>query len=161
MTTKLDKIRKAFETQFPVPEGVIFQANRGGKTGSYTLDRNNPSPGSIPRADECNSYWFGFFSAWKAAHKNLAANSQGLRPTAVVPVKEKSKRISGAGVKPSDGCSPLGRKQVLIDTESDEILSLIGNGQLSLGIREAARRLVDSGDTGAFDAGRHAKRTKI
>lgn len=152
MSKKLEKIRKAFEAQFPVPEGVIFQANPGGKTGGYTYDRKNPSPGSIPRADDYCSYWCGFVSAWRAAHQ----------PTIVA--KEKNKRISGAGVKASDGCSPLERKQVLIDARSIEILSTIGNGQLSLGIREAARRLNASGDIGQFNAkdeDRGAKNGKI
>lgn len=69
-------------------------------------------------------------------------------------------RASGAGVKASDGAQPLDRKQVRIDSESEAILSKIGDGNLSLGIREAARRLSESGDIGPFDDVRHEKRHK-
>jgi hypothetical protein len=72
----------------------------------------------------------------------------------------KKKRASGAGVKPDDGVSPLDRKQIRIDPESDAILSKIGGGNLSLGIREAARRLVENKDAKPFSATRHAKRRK-
>jgi hypothetical protein len=70
---------------------------------------------------------------------------------------EKKTRSPGAGVKPEDGCSSLTRKQVRIDPESEAILSLIGKGNLSLGIREAARRLIESKDTRPFIADRHEK----
>ncbi len=63
---------------------------------------------------------------------------------------QKRKRASGAGVKPEDGASPLSRKQIRLDPESEAILSKIGGGNLSLGIREAARRLDGHGDTSPF-----------
>lgn len=69
MTTKLEKIRKAFEAQFPVPEGVIFEANPDRKTGGYIHNRKIHSPGSIPRADEYGRYWSGFVAAWNACQK--------------------------------------------------------------------------------------------
>lgn len=72
---------------------------------------------------------------------------------------EKKTRASGAGVKPEDGCEKLERKQVRIDPETEEILSKIGKGNLSLGIREAARRVVEHKDAKAFSKVRHAKRS--
>jgi len=74
--------------------------------------------------------------------------------------KQKKTRAPGAGVKPEDGCAPLNRKQIRLDPASEAILSLIGNGNLSLGIREAARRLAENNDTAKFSAARHEKRTK-
>lgn len=69
-------------------------------------------------------------------------------------------RAPGAGVKASDGAKKLDRKQVRIDQVSEAILSKIGDGNLSLGIREAARRLSERGDIGPFDEARHEKRQK-
>ena len=63
-------------------------------------------------------------------------------------------------MKPDDGVSPLDRKQVRLDPESEAILSKIGGGNLSLGIREAARRLAELKDTKPFDPKRHAERLK-
>jgi len=74
--------------------------------------------------------------------------------------KEKKTRAPGAGVKADDDCTGLARKQVLIDVDTDAILSKIGKGNLSLGMREAARRLVEAGDTRPFSAARHEKRRK-
>lgn len=73
---------------------------------------------------------------------------------------QKKTRAPGAGVKADDGCTGLERKQVIIDSETDVILSKIGKGNLSLGMREAARRLVEAGDARPFSVSRHAKRTK-
>lgn len=69
-------------------------------------------------------------------------------------------RAPGAGVKPDDRASPVDRKQIRLDPTSEEILSKIGGGNLSLGAREAARRLVEHGDIERFSAERHAKRSK-
>jgi hypothetical protein len=44
----------------------------------------------------------------------------------------------------------LARKQVLLDKETLSALKRIGGGKLSLGIREAARRLTDSGQLQPF-----------
>lgn len=74
--------------------------------------------------------------------------------------KQKKTRAPGAGVKADDGCTNLVRKQVMTDPETDAILSKIGKGNLSLGMREAARRLAEIGDTRPFSAARHAKRLK-
>lgn len=73
---------------------------------------------------------------------------------------KKKTRAPGAGVKPDDGASPLNRKQILIDPESEAILVKIGDDNLSLGIREAARRLAENKDVKPFSAARHAKRQK-
>ena len=75
-------------------------------------------------------------------------------------MEAKRRRAPGAGVKPDDGVSPLDRKQIRIDPESEAILSKVGDGNLSLGIREAARRLVEHKDAKPFSAARHAKRQK-
>lgn len=73
---------------------------------------------------------------------------------------EKKTRAPGAGVKADDGASLLDRKQVRIDPETERILSHIGDGNLSLGIREAARRLMELKDTSKFSLTRHKKRQK-
>ena len=59
----------------------------------------------------------------------------------------------GAGRKPQDNHLIVGelyRKQILCDQESLDILAKIGNGELSLGIREAARRLSAEGNDKGF-----------
>lgn len=63
----------------------------------------------------------------------------------------KAKRASGAGVKARDTASPLTRHQVLLDSDSETVFLRIGNSNLSLGIREAARRLVQQGNTEPFE----------
>lgn len=68
------------------------------------------------------------------------------------------KRASGAGVKPEDGATPLERKQIRLDPASEAILVKVGGGNLSLGIREAARRMAEHGDTGPFTRARHRAR---
>lgn len=65
-------------------------------------------------------------------------------------MSEKKTRRSGAGVKPPDGCANLARKQVLLDSDAEALLLSIGNGNLSLGVREAARRLAATGDIEPF-----------
>ena len=72
-------------------------------------------------------------------------------------VTEKKKRAPGAGVKADDGATTK-RKQVSLDAATEAILCKVGGGNLSLGIREAARRLVESRDAGVFDKARHAAR---
>lgn len=74
--------------------------------------------------------------------------------------EQKKTRAPGAGVKPDDRVSQLDRKQVRLDPESEAILSRVGGGNLSLGIREAARRLVEQKDTSPFTAKRHENRLK-
>lgn len=74
--------------------------------------------------------------------------------------KPKKRRASGAGVKPLDGATELSRKQIMIDVGTEAILVAIGRGQLSLGIREAARRLVEHKDAQPFDFDRHKGRKK-
>lgn len=73
---------------------------------------------------------------------------------------EKQTRAPGAGVKAEDGCAQLERKQIRIDPQSEAILAKIGKGNLSLGIREAARRLIEAGDAKPFSVTRHEKRLK-
>lgn len=75
-------------------------------------------------------------------------------------LQQKNKRASGAGVKPKDGVSPMDRKQVRLDPSTDALLSRIGGGNLSLGVREAARRLAEHGDIAPFSLERHKKRSK-
>jgi len=48
------------------------------------------------------------------------------------------------GVKAPDGPLKLRRKQICINDDLEAILAAIGGGNLSLGIREAARRLNNS-----------------
>lgn len=70
--------------------------------------------------------------------------------------QKKKTRAPGAGVKADDGATQLARKQVRIDPETDALLSKVGAGNLSLGIREAARRLVEHGDIKPFSGKRFA-----
>lgn len=74
--------------------------------------------------------------------------------------ERKQTRAPGAGVKAEDGCTQLERRQIRIDPESVAILARIGKGNLSLGIREATRRVVEAGDVRPFSAARHEKRRK-
>jgi len=74
--------------------------------------------------------------------------------------EEKKRRAPGAGVKADDGVSPVQRKQVSLDSETEKVLTAVGAGNLSLGIREAARRLREAGDTRPFSAARHSKRSR-
>lgn len=71
---------------------------------------------------------------------------------------QKRKRAPGAGVKADDGVTATERKQVRLDAETEAVLARVGGGNLSLGIREAARRLVETGDTKEFSTKRHALR---
>lgn len=73
--------------------------------------------------------------------------------------EQKKKRAPGAGVKADDG-AVTARKQVRLDVESEAILLKVGGGNLSLGIREAARRLVEHRDAKEFSAKRHEARQK-
>ena len=70
------------------------------------------------------------------------------------------KRAPGAGVKSADGVTDVERRNVMIDPPGAAILEKIGGGNLSLGVREAARRLKESGDTAKFSEKRHANRQK-
>ncbi|MGP1691112.1 MAG: hypothetical protein ACTS6O_01270 [Giesbergeria sp.] len=69
------------------------------------------------------------------------------------------KRAPGAGVKAADGVQDGKRYNVMLDPDSVELFLHIGKGQLSLGAREAARRLAEAGDVRVFSAKRHALRT--
>jgi hypothetical protein len=71
--------------------------------------------------------------------------------------EQKKTRAPGAGVKADDGVATQ-RKQVRLDAESEAILLKVGGGNLSLGIREAARRLVANKDTKEFSPKHHAAR---
>lgn len=72
-------------------------------------------------------------------------------------VVEKRKRAPGAGVKPDDGVHGE-RKQLRLDAVTEAIFAKIGDGNVSLGAREAARRLVEAKDVAKFSAARHATR---
>ena len=67
-------------------------------------------------------------------------------------------RAPGAGKPTSDDVTELERRNVMIDLPALEVLGKIGGGNLSLGVREAARRLKESGDTARFSKKRHAGR---
>jgi hypothetical protein len=73
-------------------------------------------------------------------------------------VEAKKKRAPGAGVKADDGVTGLERVQVRLDPESQVLADKIGKGNVSLGLREALRRVDEAGDTRPFSAARHAKR---
>ncbi len=69
-------------------------------------------------------------------------------------------RAPGAGKPTADGVTEVQRRNVMIDLPSLEVLEKIGGGILSLGVREAARRLKESGDTAKFSKKRHEARQK-
>ena len=69
-------------------------------------------------------------------------------------------RAPGAGIKAADGATVVERRNVMIDPPGLEVLMKIGGGNLSLGVREAARRLKEGGDTAKFSKKRHEGRQK-
>lgn len=75
-------------------------------------------------------------------------------------VEKIRKRAPGAGVKAADGVTDVERRNVMIDQLGLEIFEMIGGGNLSLGVREAARRLQENGDTSEFSKTRHEERQK-
>ncbi len=72
------------------------------------------------------------------------------------PVKKT--RAPGAGLKADDGVVELERKQVRVDRATEELLCKVGGGNFSLGVREAARRLLEHKDTAKFTLKRHSLR---
>ena len=68
------------------------------------------------------------------------------------------KRSPGGGARAADGVSRVARVNVMLDPESLAILERIGNGNLSLGVREAARRLQQTGQTRKFSVKEHEER---
>ena len=92
------------------------------------------------------------FAAGKAAPKKRGVDTK-------LPKKT---RAPGAG-RPVDDCvEETVRRQVMLDQETLTILKQIGGGQLSLGAREAARRLAEHGDIEKFTRERHeARATKL
>lgn len=73
---------------------------------------------------------------------------------------EPRKRAPGAGVKALDGVIDVTRYQVMLDETTVALMRHIGEKNLSLGIREAARRVKEAKDTRAFSPNRHATRLK-
>ncbi len=74
--------------------------------------------------------------------------------------KIKRTRVLGGGPRADDGLKRLTRKQVMLDAETIRILSRVGGGNLSLGVREARRRIVEAKDTRKFSEVRHHNRAK-
>lgn len=74
-------------------------------------------------------------------------------------MEAKKKRKPGAGVKPDDGVHGE-RKQLRLDPATEAIFAKIGAGNVSLGAREAARRLIEHKDVAKFSTARHAERQK-
>lgn len=90
----------------------------------------------------------------KAGNK-ITASSGTPKPKVTKPAR---KRAPGGGGKADDGVCDPERKLVLVDPATVAVLTAVGGGNLSLGIREAARRLVELGDTVPFSAVRHSTR---
>lgn len=70
------------------------------------------------------------------------------------------KRAPGAGIKAADGVTDVVRRNVMIDQFGLEVFEKIGDGNFSLGVREAARRLKETRNTAKFSAKRHEDRKK-
>ena len=75
-------------------------------------------------------------------------------------VEKIRQRAPGAGKPTTDGVTVVERRNVMIDPPGLEVLEKIGGGNLSLGVRAAARRLKESGDTAKFSKKRHDGRQK-
>ena len=69
-------------------------------------------------------------------------------------------RALGAGLKARDGLTDVARFNLMLDPLSVAVLVEIGAGNLSLGAREAARRLYDKGDVEGFSESHHKRREK-
>ena len=69
-------------------------------------------------------------------------------------------RALGAGLKARDGLTDVARFNLMLDPLSVAVLEEIGAGNLSLGAREAARRLYDKGDVEGFSESHHKRREK-
>ncbi len=76
-----------------------------------------------------------------------------------INVEEATEGKGKPGVKADDGVSGA-RRQVRMDDESEAIYSKIGNGNVSLGLREGARRLAELGEDDPFDLARHLRRKR-
>ena len=61
-------------------------------------------------------------------------------------------------MKAADGVTDVVRMGVMVDPASIALLKRIGDDNFSLGVREAARRLKESGDTAKFSKKRHEQR---
>lgn len=68
------------------------------------------------------------------------------------PPAPSRKRAPGGGQKAADGARGVTRVNLMLDSESLQILEKIGGGNLSLGARVAARRLQDAGLTRRYSA---------
>ncbi len=71
--------------------------------------------------------------------------------------KVKKTRAPGAGVKADDGALTE-RKQLRLDADTEALFLRVGDGNVSLGARETARRLVEHKDTEKFSSKRHELR---
>lgn len=65
-----------------------------------------------------------------------------------------------AGVQAQDGPIDLKRKNLMLDTKAIEIFKTIGSGEMSLGAREAARRLEELGLLEPFSPHQHQQRKR-
>lgn len=63
----IQKARIAFEKEFAVPNGVVFQKWSDG--AGYVYDKEKCVPGSIPAAEDFNRYWAGWIAALRAVSK--------------------------------------------------------------------------------------------
>lgn len=88
------------------------------------------------------------FAAAKAEPKRSVVDTKSPKKT----------RAPGAGRPVGDGVEDTVRRQVMLDQDTLTILKQIGGGQLSLGAREAARRLAEHGDIEKFTRERHEAR---
>lgn len=65
------------------------------------------------------------------------------------------------GVQVEGGLQEMERKDVRLDPVTVTTLTTVGGGNLSLGVREAARRLVENEDAEPFSEERHAERLRL
>jgi hypothetical protein len=95
------------------------------------------------------------------ARASLNAAEAAAKAASAPPREERIRqRALGAGLKARDGLTDVARFNLMLDPLSVAVLEEIGAGNLSLGAREAARRLYDKGDVEGFSESHHKRREK-
>ena len=94
--------------------------------------------------------------------RDRLARAEAAAKAASAPPREERirQRALGAGLKARDGLTDVARFNLMLDPLSVAVLEEIGAGNLSLGAREAARRLYDKGDVEGFSESHHKRREK-
>ncbi len=98
-----------------------------------------------------------------AVHERMLLNAVKAKEKAASAPHQAPKtrqRAVGAGLKTMDNRTDVTRTNVMLDPLSVAVFEEIGGGNISLGAREAARRLYDKGDVEEFHEAHHRRREK-